>query len=93
MPDAKAMESRAFGSPSRYIQGPDEINNLPVFSANFGKTALAIIDPFFYDEYQSKIQKMFRDAGMQPYTVCFLSSNNSLLIIFYPPKKRFHIFS
>ena len=41
------------------------------FSANFGKTALAIIDPFFYDEYQSKIQKMFRDAGMQVYTVCF----------------------
>lgn len=83
MPDAKAMESRAFGSPSRYIQGPDEINNLPVFSANFGKTALAIIDPFFYDEYQSRIQKMFRDAGMQAYTVCFpgVCSDDSLKLL------------
>ena len=33
MPAGKGNESRAFQSPSRYIQGPGEINNLPVFAA------------------------------------------------------------
>ena len=44
MPAGKANESRAFQSPSRYVQGPGEIKNLPVFAAKYGKTALAIID-------------------------------------------------
>ena len=30
MPSGKAKESRAFQSPSRYIQGPGELRNLPV---------------------------------------------------------------
>ena len=46
MPSGKAKESRAFQSPSRYIQGPGELRNLPVFAANYGPTALAIIDTF-----------------------------------------------
>ena len=71
MPSGKAKEARAFGSPSRYVQGPGEINNLPKFAANYGKTALAIIDPFFYQEYSAKILKMFADAGMTAYTVEF----------------------
>ena len=48
MPEGKAKESRAFGSPSRYIQGPGEINNLPTFAANYGNTAMLIIDSIFY---------------------------------------------
>lgn len=71
MPAGKANESRAFQSPSRYIQGPGEINNLPVFAAKFGNTALAIIDNFFYPEYSVKIPEMFKAAGMTAYTVPF----------------------
>ena len=43
MPSGKASESRAFQSPSRYIQGPGEIRNLPKFAAQYGKTALAMM--------------------------------------------------
>ena len=71
MPAGKANESRAFQAPSRYIQGPGEINNLPVFAAKYGKTALAIIDTFFYKEYSVKIPQMFAAAGMKAYTVEF----------------------
>ncbi len=71
MPDKKAMESRAFGSPSRYIQGPGEINNLPIFAFHYGKTALAMIDPFFFEEYQKKIPQMFEAHDMTAWTVKF----------------------
>ena len=71
MPAGKANESRAFQSPSRYVQGPGEIRNLPVFAAKYGKTALAIIDSFFYPEYSVKIPEMFEAAGMKAYTVEF----------------------
>ena len=42
MPSGKAQESRAFQSPSRYIQGPGEIKKLPQFAKNYGNTVLAI---------------------------------------------------
>ena len=71
MPAGKANESRAFQGPSRYVQGPGEINNLPTFAAKFGPTALAIIDTFFYPEYSVKIPEMFAAAGMTAYTVEF----------------------
>ena len=69
MPSGKAQEARAFQSPSRYTQGPGELKKLPQFAKNYGNTALAIIDTFFYKEYQSKIPQMFADAGMTAYTV------------------------
>lgn len=71
MPAGKANESRAFNSPSRYIQGPGEFNNLPVFAANYGKTALSIIDTFFYEEYKEKIPELFKKHDMTAYTVEF----------------------
>lgn len=71
MPSGKASESRAFQSPSRYIQGPGEIRNLPKFAAQYGKTALAMIDSFFYPEYSQRIPRMFEEAGMTAWTVEF----------------------
>lgn len=77
MPSGKASESRAFQAPSRYIQGPGEFKNLPVFAANYGKTALAIIDTFFYPEYRLLVPRMFEDAGMTAYTVEFSGAASS----------------
>lgn len=77
MPDGKAKESRAFGSPSRYIQGPGEINHLPKFAENYGNTALAIVDSFFYNEFKSKITQMFNKAGMTAYVVEFSGKSSS----------------
>lgn len=69
MPAGKATEARAFGSPSRYIQGPGEINNLPKFAKNYGSTVLAIVDTFFYKEFKETIPAMFAKEGMTAYTV------------------------
>ena len=76
MPSGKAKESRAFQSPSRYIQGPGELRNLPVFAANYGPTALAIIDTFFYPEYSVKIPELFQAAGMTAWTVEFSGASS-----------------
>lgn len=67
MPAGKAKESRAFQSPSRYIQGPGEIRRLPAFAANYGPAALILIDTFFYQEYQRTIPALFEAAGMRAY--------------------------
>lgn len=67
MPAGKAKESRAFGSPSRYVQGPGEIRNLPQFASNYGNTAMVIIDTFFFEEYKIKIPEMFAACGMTAY--------------------------
>ena len=40
MPSEKAKDSRGFQSPSRYVQGPDEIKKLPKTAKNDGSTAL-----------------------------------------------------
>lgn len=69
MPQKKAQEARGFQAPSRYVQGPNEINNLPRIASNYGNTALAIIDTFFYQEYSVKIPQMFAEHGMTAYTV------------------------
>ena len=53
------------------MQGPGLIQRLPKFAANFGKTALLIIDPFFYDEFSVSVPKLFKAAGMKAYTVKF----------------------
>ncbi len=77
MPSGKAKESRAFGSPSRYIQGPGELNNLPRFAGEYGKTALAIIDGFFFDELREKLPAMFAARGMTAYAVRFSGRSSS----------------
>ena len=71
MPAGQAKECRCFQAPSRYMQGPGLIKRLPKFAANFGPTALLIIDPFFYDEFSVSVPKMFEEAGMKAYTVKF----------------------
>ncbi|MDD3347651.1 iron-containing alcohol dehydrogenase [Oscillibacter sp.] len=80
MPSGKAKESRAFQSPSRYIQGPGELKNLPIFAGHYGKTALAIIDTFFYPEYQAKIPQLFAEAGMTAYTVEYSGAASDLAL-------------
>ena len=71
MPSGKAKEARAFGAPSRYVQGPGELNNLPLFASQYGKTALAIIDEFFYDEYSKKLPALFAQHNMKAYAIKF----------------------
>lgn len=40
-------QTRAFGSPSRYIQGRYEINNLKEYTDAYGQHVLILVDTFF----------------------------------------------
>ena len=68
MPAGQSGESRVFQGPSRYIQGPGEINNLPKFAGSFGDTAFALIDTFFFKDFTEKLTPLFEAAGMTLYT-------------------------
>ncbi len=55
--------SKSWGSPGRYIQGPDELNNLPKHTSKYGNKVFAIIDQFFFEGLTDKITKLYQDAG------------------------------
>lgn len=55
--------TRAFGSPSRYIQGYGELEALPQHSETFGQTVFAIIDPYFYDDYAVLLRQAYAGTG------------------------------
>ena len=80
MPSGKAQEARAFQSPSRYVQGPGQIKNLPMFAKHYGNTVLAIIDTFFYKEYSVKIPEMFAAEGMTAYTVEYAGASSDAVL-------------
>lgn len=71
MPAGKASEARAYGSPSRYVQGPGEINNLPKFAAEYGAVALAIIDTFLYETLGKQIADVFAKSDVTAHIVEF----------------------
>ena len=71
MPNEQAKEARGFQSPSRYVQGPGEIRKLPKIVSNYGTSALAIVDTFFYKRFQTELPQMFEEAGMTAYTAEF----------------------
>lgn len=64
MPHGPACYSRAFGAPSRYIQGPGELKRLPQYVQTYGNSCLMIIDAFFYDSLGPELTECFRAAGM-----------------------------
>ncbi|NLW07089.1 MAG: glycerol dehydrogenase [Clostridia bacterium] len=51
--------TRAFGSPSKYIQGPGEFNNLEVYTKSFGKIVFALIDGFLYDALNKDLRAIY----------------------------------
>ena len=71
MPEGKAREARAYGGPGRYLQGPDEIKKLHKVASIYGKSAMAIIDPFFFKEFSIILKKQFEDNGLHLETVAF----------------------
>lgn len=53
----------AWGSPGRYIQGPNELDNLPKYTSKFGDSVFAIIDQFFFESFTERIEKLYEVAG------------------------------
>jgi len=65
--------TRAWGSPGRYIQGPGELMNLPLYSAKFGKRVFIIIDQFFYEDLTAKLTERYAGEDAQIKTIIFNS--------------------
>ena len=71
MPQGKANESRGYQSPGRYLQGPGESKKLDAIVKVFGKTALAIIDPFFFEQFSKQLGEQFKNEGIILHVVAF----------------------
>lgn len=54
-------KSRAWGSPSRYIQGMGEIQRLPEHTAKFGDRVGAVIDVFFFVSYTKILKNRYEE--------------------------------
>ncbi len=57
--------SRAWGSPSRYIQGRYELDNLKQHTETYGRRVFILIDVFFYKNYAEKFEKMYAGSDSQ----------------------------
>ena len=55
--------SRAWGSPSRYIQGAGEIKRLPEHTEKYGDRIGAVIDEFFFDSYTKMLKNQYEKKG------------------------------
>jgi glycerol dehydrogenase len=63
--------TRAFGAPSRYIQGPGELKNLVTHTSVYGTKVLALIDPFFFDSFTGLFNEMYKETDSTIETVKF----------------------
>lgn len=50
----------AWGSPGRYIQGPDEIYHLPIHTKKYGSRMFAVIDGFFYQKLNEELTALYQ---------------------------------
>lgn len=49
------------GSPSKYIQGENAINEVAKYSLMYGKNPMILIDGFLFDDLKGKIQEVFKN--------------------------------
>jgi len=56
-------QTRAFGSPGRYIQGRYEIERLKEYTDAYGKKVFILVDTYFFKEYDAFFEQMYREGG------------------------------
>ena len=61
----------------KYIQGPDTMHSLAEYVQNFGKSALLIIDTFFYKRLKNDLEGKFREKNID---VKFLEFSEEITI-------------
>lgn len=59
--------TRAFASPSRYIQGPGEMEKLEKYTQLYGKNVSIIIDGFLYDNLTTKLKNIYSEDNIVKY--------------------------
>ena len=57
--------SKVFISPSKYIQGAGELNNLGKHAASYGKRALALISKSGYERFGKQVEAGFASTGCE----------------------------
>ena len=65
------MSSTAFGSPSRYIQGPGELYRLPLHTEKYAGAVFALIDTYFYEELSRELAGRYADGNQKFYCAPF----------------------
>ena len=66
-----SKSTRAFGSPSRYIQGYGELDRLDVYASDLGSRVFAVIDPYFYENLSVTLADQFAGTGLSLTCACF----------------------
>ena len=56
--------TRAFGSPLKYIQGPNEFDSLPEYIGIYGKNAVALFDGFLFQSLSERLGKDCEGTGI-----------------------------
>ena len=64
---------RAWGSPSRYIQGPGLFNQLEKYTRVYGTRVAAVIDQFFFESLTAQLKAQFEGTDSVIETVVFNS--------------------
>lgn len=57
--------TRAWGSPSRYIQGRYELENIKTYTEIYGKKVFFLIDVFFYANMKEKFEALYAGSDTQ----------------------------
>lgn len=55
-------QTRAFGSPSRYVQGRYELQKLKEYTDAYGDKVFLIVDTFFYRDYKPIFESMYANG-------------------------------
>ena len=55
--------TRAYGSPSRYIQGRYELDHIREHTEIYGKKVFFLIDVFFYQDMKAKFEALYAGSG------------------------------
>lgn len=57
--------TRAYGSPSRYIQGRNELDHIREHTDVYGKKVFFLIDVFFYENLKAKFETLYAGDGAE----------------------------
>jgi glycerol dehydrogenase len=72
--------TRAWGSPGRYIQGPNELLNLHQFTQLYGSSVYAIIDQYFFETLTKQLKDIYSKTDSTIETTIFNTEVTEQLI-------------
>ena len=58
------MFQRAYGGPLRYVQGPGVIGDIGRYAAPLGRSAVVIVDGFFWNSLRPTVEAALAEAGV-----------------------------